>query len=246
MGVCAAPLLVFSVAILVLAALSTHGTLDDFAGERLTETTIESFAIYGVARALNATISVVQSTEVDAVVVSTNVGEALDPANDAIERFSTVMTWALGSLLLQGVVLAFVSSSVFKWLFALIALVTLASLMIVWRRQSAGAPPIDLLNRFCGAAVKVFVVASIARFVVPVFVIVSYLAGQALLQPEIDRRSEEFSAISEEVSGDDQQITRSTCDRRKRSCGAKRAGPGDRRRDKHARPGSGCCRRNAA
>lgn len=200
------PTLAFMVAILALTALSTHGTFDDFADERLTEITIESFAMYGIARGLNATISVVQSTEVDAVVVSTSVGEALDPVNDAIERFSTVMTWALGSLLLQSVVLAFVSSALFKWLFALIALVTFSTLMIGWSRQSADAPGIELLNRFCGTAVKVFVVAAVVRFIVPVFVITSYLAGQALLQPEIDRRSGQLSAISEEISGDDQQI----------------------------------------
>lgn len=198
--------LTFVVAILALTALSTHGTLDDFAGERLTETTIESFAMYGVARGLNATISVVQSTEVDAVVVSTNVGEVLDPVNDAIERFSTIMTWALGSLLLQSVVLAFVSSALFEWLFAFIALVTISTLIIVWSRRSGDAPYIDLLNRFCGMAFKLFVVAAVVRFIVPVFVMTSYLAGQALLQPEIDRRSGELSAISEEISGDDQQI----------------------------------------
>lgn len=198
--------LTFVVVILALTALSTHGTLDDFAGERLTETTIESFAMYGVARGLNATISVAQSTEVDAVVVSTNVGEVLDPVNDAIERFSTIMTWALGSLLLQSVVLTFVSSALFKWLFAFIALVTISTLIIVWSRRSGHAPYIDLLNRFCGTAVKVFVVAAVVRFIVPVFVMTSYLAGQALLQPEIDRRSGELSAISEEISGDDQQI----------------------------------------
>ena len=44
------------------------------------------------------------------------------------------------------------------------------------------------------------------RFIVPVFVVVSYLAAQALLQPEIDRHSGELSAISEEVSIDGQQV----------------------------------------
>lgn len=198
--------LVSAVAIVALAALSTHGTLDDFAGEKLTEITIESFAMYGVARGLNATISVVQSTEVDAVVVSSNIGAVLEPINNAIERFSTVMTYAIGSLLLQGVVLAFVSSALFKWLFAFIALVTFSTLTIGWSRRSTDASGIDLLNRLSGTAVKLFVVAAVIRFIVPVFVIASYLAGQALLQPEIDRRSGELSAISEEISGDDQQI----------------------------------------
>lgn len=200
------PTLIFSVLVLVLTALSTHGTLDNFASERLTETTIESFAIYGVARGLNATISVVQSTEVDAVVVSTSVGEALDPVNDAIERFSNVMMWALGSVLLQGVVLAFVSSTPFKWVFALMAIITLSTLVVVWRRQSAGAPVVDSLNRFSTMAAQAFVLAAIVRFIVPLFVVVSYLAGQALLQSDIDRISEDVSVISEEVTGDDQEI----------------------------------------
>ena len=201
------PTLVFAVAILALTALSTHGTLDSFADGQLRETTVESLTAYGVARGLNATISVFQSAEVSVPgLASVKIGEALNPVTDAIERFSALMTWALGSLLLQGVVLAFVSSNVFKWGFGLISLVTLATLVFVWRRRVASAPSIDLLDRFCGTAVRVFALAAIVRFIVPIFVIVSYLAGQALLQPEIDRQSAELSVISEEVSGDDQQV----------------------------------------
>ena len=207
------PALVFAVAVLALTALSSQGALDDFARERLDDTTLESFVIYGVARSLNATISVIQSVDTEASAglvvggsVSVNMGEALDPVNDAIERFSAVMMWAIGSLLLQGVVLAFVSSAIFKWVFAAIAAVTLTALIIVWRKRSGDAPNIVLLNRFSGTAAKIFVLAVIARFVVPVFVLASYLAGQAILQPELDRRGGEFSAVVEEVSGDDQQI----------------------------------------
>ena len=199
------PTLIFAVAILVLTALSTHGTLDSFAEEQLNETTVESFVVYGVAMGLDATISVLQSFEAGAG-LSIRFGEVLEPVDHAIERFSTVMLWALGSLVLQGVVLAFVSSNVFKWTFALIAFVALSTLIVVWRRRSAGASSIALLDRCCGVAVWVFAVAAIVRFIVPVFVIMGYLAGQALLQPEIDRQSEQLSAISEEVTGDDQQI----------------------------------------
>ena len=199
--------LIFAVLILALTALSIHGALDNFADDQLSGTTVESFAAYGVARALNATISVFQSAEIGVPMLGTVVvGEVLDPFNDAIERFSTLMMWALGSLLLQGVVLAFVSSNVFKWAFALIAFVTLSTIIVVWRRRVAGAPSIVVLDRFCGAAVRVFALAAVVRFIVPVFVIVSYIAGQALLQPEIDRQSSELSAISEEVTGNDQQV----------------------------------------
>ena len=187
------PTLVFAVALLALTALSTHGTLDSFADEQLSETTIESLTIYGVAMGLDLIISMAP-------------GDALAPVNDAIGRFSTVMLWALGSLVLQGVVLAFVSSNVFKWTFALIAFVALSMLIVVWRRRAAGSSSIALLDRFFGVAVRVFVLAAIVRFIVPVFVIVGYLAGQALLQPEIDRQSEQLSAISAEITGDDQGI----------------------------------------
>ena len=199
-------MLVFLTVILALTAISTHGTLDTFADELLGETTAESFGLYVLARGINAAVSVFQSAEVNAVVGSLSVGEALDPVNDAVERFSSVMVLAIGSLLLQEVVLAFVSSPVFRWIFALVGVVTLLTLAVVWRRRAVGAPGVGLLDRFCGAAVKIFVLASIVRFIVPVFVVVSYLAAQALLQPEIDRQSGELSAISEEVSIDGQQV----------------------------------------
>lgn len=198
-------MLTFLSVVLALTVLSTHGTLDEFADEHVTETTVESFVIYGVARGLNASVSMFQSAEVSAAVVGVTVGEALDPINDATERLSSLMIWAIGSLLLQDVVLTFVSSTVFKWIFALIAVLTMSTLIVVWRRRSAGAPSNGVLDRFCRTAVRIFVLAAIARFIVPVFVIVSYLAGQALLQPEIDRQSAELSTISEEVLSEDQQ-----------------------------------------
>ena len=133
-------------------------------------------------------------------------GELLDPINDATERLSSVMVWAIGSLLLQGIVLAFVSSTVVKWLFAAIAVGTIATLTFVLRRRSTGNPGLDLLHKFFEATVRIFILAAIVRFIVPAFVLASYLAGQALLQPEIDRNSGELSAISEEVSVVDQQI----------------------------------------
>ena len=196
----------FLAVIVALTAISTHGTLDTFADELLGETTAESFGLYLLARGINAAVSVFQSAEVNAVVGSLSVGEALDPVNDAVERFSSVMVLAIGSLLLQEVVLAFVSSTVFRWIFASVGVVTLLTLTVVWRRRAVGAPGVGLLDRFCGAAVKFFVLASIVRFIVPVFVVMSYLSAQALLQPEIDRQSGELSAISEEVSINGQQV----------------------------------------
>ena len=187
------PTMAFAVAILALTALSTHGTLDGFARERLNETTVESSVMYVVAMGIDLAISMVP-------------GEGLNPLNDVIGQFRQVMTWSIGSLLLQVVVLAFVSSTTFKWIFAMIATVTLTTLIFVWLRRSADASNIDPLSRFCRAAARIFILATVVRFIVPVFVLVSYLAGQALLQPEIDSGKAELSAITEDTSGDGQQI----------------------------------------
>ncbi|MDE2752073.1 MAG: hypothetical protein OXI83_05800, partial [Gemmatimonadota bacterium] len=92
-----------------------------------------------------------------------------------------------------------------KLIFALIAVVTMATLVIVWRRRSVGAPSIGLLDRFSGTAARIFVLAAIVRFIVPVFVIVSYFAGQALLQRDIDSQRAELSTISEQVLSEDQE-----------------------------------------
>ncbi len=196
----------FLVVVLALSVISTHGTLDELADERLGQTTAESFGLYLLARGINAAVSVFQSAEVNAVVGSLSVGEALDPVNDAVERFSSIMVLAIGSLLLQEVVLAFVSSAGFRWVFALLGVVTLSTLAVLWRRRAMGVPGVGPVDRFCRAAVKIFVVAAVVRFIVPVFVLVSHFAALALLQPEIDRQSGELSIVSEEISVDDQQI----------------------------------------
>ena len=97
-----------------LVALSFHGTLDDFAHEKVTDTTTQSIGIYAVARLTNAAVSVLQTSEVKVpLLASIQVGELLDPVNDAVERLSSALAWAIGSLFLQRIVLESASSPVF-------------------------------------------------------------------------------------------------------------------------------------
>ena len=90
-----------------------------------TESIKDAAIIYGVARSINGVISVLQSAEISALVGSVHPGELLDPMNDLIERFSTVMSWSLGSLVLQKVLLAVFSSYSFKVIFTLFCVITL-------------------------------------------------------------------------------------------------------------------------
>ncbi len=69
-----------------------------------------AFTIYGITRALNAAISMLQGTDISMVVVSMSIGELLDPINDLIERFSWIVMMAIASLGIQKVLLSVVVS----------------------------------------------------------------------------------------------------------------------------------------
>ena len=199
-------LVVAAVIILALTALSFHGALDRFAGERVKETTKETVGIYVVAKAINAGVSVLQSADVSAVVASISPGEILDPLNDAVERLSGVVIWAIGSLFLQQIVLEVAGGPVFRWLFAGVGLITLIALLPMGSvRFSERACQMlgisrEMLDRSCRGVVRVFVVVTVVRFIVPVFIACSFLVSEMLVQSHLKEDAEGLTALSSEVS----------------------------------------------
>ena len=115
--------------ILCLLVISWWGSLDALANQVNSDSITDAAVIYGIARSINAAVSLLQSAEVGAFVGSINPGEAFDPINDLIERFSTVMTWSLSSLVLQKILLSVFSSFSVKVLF------TIACLMLLFSRN---------------------------------------------------------------------------------------------------------------
>lgn len=117
-----------SIFIVLLVALSSTRVLDDYVDDYTTESITNAAITYATARGINALVSLLQSTEVEAGVVvsgSITVGELLDPLNDMVERFSTVMTWVLASLAAQKVLLLFASHELFLYLVAVLGMSTL-------------------------------------------------------------------------------------------------------------------------
>ena len=202
-------LMAFAVVVFALSVLSFHGALDSFAHGRVTETTKESVGIYAVSRAINSGISVLTTTQVKVpLLASLQLGEVLDPINDGIERLSTTVVWAIGSLFVQRIVLEVASSMLFQWVFAgsgLIALFALLPLGSTRLRdiscQVSGFSPVTL-NGFCKGLIRVFVFAAVLRFIVPVFVGSSFLVSEMLLQPELDRSRDELKIMSRQVAID--------------------------------------------
>ena len=188
-----------------LAILSSVGWLDNFAEDRISDTTNESIVIFAVSRSINAGISTLQSSEVGIGIASMQIGELLDPINDAAERLSSVMVWAIGSLLLQRFTLEVASGTLFKWGFVVIACLTLVALLFAEYRRLRNRPSARV-DRYRGVLIQIFVLAAMLRFIVPAFVAVSLLVSQQFLQPQIDEESAGLAELQEEISSDEQEI----------------------------------------
>lgn len=121
------PILIF-----ILLALSWWGMLDSLATELNSNSITDAAIIYGVARSINAAISLIQSAELNLVLIgSVHLGELLDPINDLIERFSSVMVWSLSSLALQKVLLDVFGSFSLKIIFSIFCILMLVSDRII-------------------------------------------------------------------------------------------------------------------
>lgn len=105
--------------IIALLTISWWGAVDNLAAYVNGESIKDAAIIYGVARSINGVISLIQSAELGAIVGSIHPGELLDPINDLIERFSSVMAWSLSSLVLQKILLSVFSSYSFKIIFTI-------------------------------------------------------------------------------------------------------------------------------
>ena len=200
-------LIALAASILFLSVLSSHGALDNYAREKVADTATETVGIYIVSKSINAGVSVFQTFQLG-IVVQAQLGQVLDPLNDAVERLSEVVVWAIGSLFLQQIILDVAASQVFKWAFLVAGLITLLALLPMGSgpiRERIGdltGAEAGMQERLYRGIVRVFVIATVIRFIVPVFVGCSFLFSEMLLQSELERNSNELSVMSRAVSVD--------------------------------------------
>ena len=77
--------------------------LDTLTENYLEENRNKALVVFATARAINGIVSVIQTAEISVFVGSAGIGEFLDPANDLVEQFSSVMLVSLVSLAVQSV-----------------------------------------------------------------------------------------------------------------------------------------------
>ncbi len=127
---------IIAIFIVLLVAVSSSRLLDNYADDYTNSSSKVAALTYAAARGINALVSVMQSSTVEAGVIvsgSITIGELLDPLNDMIERFSTVMTWVLASLAAQKVLLLLASQELFLYL---VAVLGISALLLLFYGQS--------------------------------------------------------------------------------------------------------------
>jgi len=177
------PPLRFPVAALLIGLFLFTGAPDEFAEQQLNETRNQTASPLAAAVGVDAGISLLQSMELSVELgagISGHPGELLDPVNDALERLSWILVWALGSLTLQQLVLDGVSSGIFDWIFLGVALgaVAMYSAPFVVQGSALAASP-----GFAGmrqVMIRAFCVVAVLRLIVPAFMAASLLISHWL------------------------------------------------------------------
>lgn len=148
--------------VVLCIAISWMSVLDKKTGNYVDAAIVNATIAYGSARALNGAVSVAQSTQVGFCMggeASIQPFEILDPINDMVEDFATVMKFSISSLLIQKLLVEILANSIFKWLILGLGALLIAGLF--------------LNVSFLTPLFKVFIFVSLIRFM---FVIAIFLS----------------------------------------------------------------------
>ena len=164
--------------IIVIAGAAVSGTTDNVSQRYAEQALTRALATFTVSRTLNGVISVAQGTEVavepGGVGVVLTPGQVLDPVNDLIERFSSVMLVAASSLGLQLVLLKITSS----WVVTALLIAALGLwLVTVWSQRMQD-------NKYMALALRFSMMLIFVRFAIPVVIICTNFLFSTFLQAD--------------------------------------------------------------
>lgn len=156
------------ISVVLLIFFSWLEILDWFSANYVDGALIQASVAFAVARTLNAVISVLKSIEVSAAIASIGPGQALDPIDNMIEQFASLMQMAVASLILQKILLAIVSEAYFKLAITLAGIGLITSIFLN-------------SNRFTATMLKVFVFMVFLRFSIVLVVMLNGVADHVFL-----------------------------------------------------------------
>lgn len=172
--------IVLSMAALLMLILSFTSTLDHILGKSgfiggldrkanqyLNDATKRAATAFVIARGINAIISIIQNTSVNAqpggVGVTAGIGQILDPVDDLVEQFSSVMLLSTVSLGIQRILIDMGNVVGFKILLSISMLILISG---IW---------LDSLLKlnFISLGYKLLMISLFVRFLIPTMALVS-------------------------------------------------------------------------
>ena len=183
----------WTLAALAAVVLAVSGVADSVSDDYSDEAFKRGLVTFAIARALNGVISVAQGTEVavepGGVGVNFTVGQILDPINDLIEQFSSVMLVATSSLGLQNILL-----NMTGW-WGVTAALGAAALFLVSATWWPGGVRVGVR----ALALRVFLAMAFLRFALPVLIIGTHIVFSAFLEEEHDAATAVLEATSSQI-----------------------------------------------
>jgi len=179
-----------TLAVVILVAFSWTSALDTYADRYTDGSILQAGTAYATARGINAMVSILQTSTVQVGIGfsgSITVGEIFDPINDLIERFSNIMTFALGSLVLQKILILIANHTFFK---ILITLFGTAYIAILWAGKF----------RATSFLWTIFVLLIFIRFSLGIVVSLNSMVDNAFLSEDIETRTIKLDKFKQDVS----------------------------------------------
>ena len=178
---------------ILLVAFSLSISLDENAMRLHDEAFDRAMIAFGLAKGLNAIISLLQGTEISlapaGLGVNFSVGEVLDPFNDMVERFSWVMLFSSVSLGMQKLLLI-LSSKVFLQVALLIS--AFLSVVFIWVRKLSE-------SNFLAIPLKLFMLFVLLRFGAIFFIYTSTLLYDTTLKIEYQNATQKITQTKQEL-----------------------------------------------
>lgn len=175
--------------VVLIVACAWYPPIQDLANEQVDAGLQRALISFASARTLNGLISVLQGTEVSlqplGVGVTLTLGQVLDPVNDLVEQFSSLMLIAAVAFGVQKALLAIGA----HWVISLLVTVLAAIWASLHLRQGAPAWLSGLL-----------LVLLMVRFAIPVTTMGSDLVFQQLLAKDYQTQQASMEAASGELS----------------------------------------------
>ncbi|RAU19912.1 hypothetical protein DN062_02230 [Nitrincola tibetensis] len=166
----------FIAIVILLIGISWLEIIDHHSAKYVDASLTQATIAFAIARAFNGIISVFKEVSVTVPLIGLElaIGQLLDPVNDLVEQFSSLMKMALGSLIIQKILLEIVANNFFKVIFTLSGV--MLALVVYFDK-------LRLINVFF----KSFVFLAMLRFLVALTVLFYAAVDKAFVESKTEQ-----------------------------------------------------------